>query len=98
MSKGRGKTTGLAFTPLAEVCSPCKERSLRKTSGGGWKKERWRIIFLQLGPEIFFFLRFYLFMRDTQREKQRHKQREKQGPAGSLMQDSMPGLWDHDLS
>ena len=30
----------------------------------------------------FFFLRFYLFMRDTQRERQRHRQMEKQAPSG----------------
>ena len=30
--------------------------------------------------ELFFSLRFYLFMRDTERERQRHRQREKQAP------------------
>ena len=28
----------------------------------------------------FFFLTFYLFMRDRERERQRHRQREKQAP------------------
>ena len=43
----------------------------------------------------------YLFERDSEREYERGEgQREKQTPyrVGSLMQDSIPGLWDHDLS
>ena len=37
-------------------------------------------------------------MRDTHRERQRPRQREKQAPAGSLMQNSIPGPRDHNLS
>ena len=33
-----------------------------------------------LSSGLFFFLRFYLFMRDTERERQGHRQREKQAP------------------
>ena len=44
------------------------------------------------------FLRFYLFMTDTQREWQRHGQREKQDPCRGMMWDSIPGLQDHILS
>ena len=44
---------------------------------------------------VFFFLRFYLFMRDTERERQRHRQREL---AGSPMWDLILGLQDHTLS
>ena len=36
-------------------------------------------------------------MRNTE-ERQRHRQRESRLPAGSLMQDSIPGPRDHDLS
>ena len=35
--------------------------------------------------------RFYLFMRHTERGRSRL-------PVGSLMRDSIPGSWDHDLS
>ena len=38
-------------------------------------------------------------MRDTESVRQRHRQREKQvSCAGSLMQNSIPGPWDHDPS
>ena len=39
-------------------------------------------------------------MRDTERGRQRYRQREKQAPCGkrSLIHDSIPGLWDQDLS
>ena len=40
---------------------------------------------------FFFFLRFCLFMGDTGRGRSRL-------PARSLMQDLIPGPWDHDLS
>ena len=50
---------------------------------------------------------FFLFLFDREREREgtsrqsgRQKEREKQAPhwGGSLMQGSVPGLWDHDLS
>ena len=48
-----------------------------------------------------FFLRFYLFIhkrhRERERERQRHRQRESRLHAGSLTQDSIPGLQDHSL-
>ena len=38
-------------------------------------------------------------MRDTHTEREKHRQREKQAPYGeSLMQESIPGPRDHDLS
>ena len=37
--------------------------------------------FLETGF-FFFFLKIYLFMRDTERKRQRHRQREKQAPRG----------------
>ena len=50
----------------------------------------------------FFFKGFiYLFERDSEREHERGEgQREKQTPCGvgSPMRDSIPGLWDRDLS
>ena len=36
--------------------------------------------------------------RYTHKERQRHRQREKQAPCGSLMQDLIPGPWEHNLS
>ena len=56
-------------------------------------------------PSYFFFSRFYLFVRErarasTGRQSGRQSQTEKQAPCGarSLMWDSIPGRWDHDLS
>ena len=45
---------------------------------------------------FFFFLRFYLFIHERHREQQRHRQ--KSLPEGNLMQYSIPGPQDHDLS
>ena len=52
-----------------------------------------------LSPAVLSFFKdcVYIFMR-THRERQRHRQREKKAPLRSLMQDSIPGPWDHDLS
>ena len=45
---------------------------------------------------FFFFLRFYLFMRDTERGRDTGRGRSRLH-AGSLMWDSIPGLQDHAL-
>ena len=46
-----------------------------------------------------FFLRFYLFMRDTHTERGRDIGRGRSRlPTGSPMRDSIPGLQDHDPS
>ena len=50
-----------------------------------------------IGKDSLFFLRFYLFMRDTQREAETGRGRCRL-PAGSQMRDLQPGPWDHDLS
>ena len=52
---------------------------------------------------LFFFKRFYLFMRDTHRERGRDRQREKQVPrwesyVGPQDPPEIPGPWDHVLS
>ena len=53
-------------------------------------------------PSTFYyyrFLRFYLFIRETERERQRHRQREeKQTPCRSPMWDSIPEFRDRVLS
>ena len=46
----------------------------------------------------FLFLKLYLFIHERHRERERDRQREKQGPCRNLMQDSIPGPWDHNLS
>ena len=56
--------------------------------------------------DIFFiFLRFYLFIHERQRDRERERERgwdtgrgRNKFHAGSLMQDSILGLWDHALS
>ena len=60
---------------------------------------------MELGKHIvefkgFFFYDFiYLFMRDTERKRGRDIGRGRSRlPTGTLMQDSIPGSWDHDLS
>ena len=40
----------------------------------------------------------FIYSWETHRERQRHRQREKQAPTGSLMQDLIPGPWDHALN
>ena len=40
----------------------------------------------------------YLFMRDTERGRDTGRGRRSRRPAGSLMQDSIPGPWDHALT
>ena len=53
---------------------------------------------LALGSEFdFFFLRFYLFMRDTEREAETGRGRSRL-PIGSPMLDSILGSWAHALS
>ena len=47
--------------------------------------------FLLRFPELFFFLRIYLFMRDIER-RQRHRQREKQSPYGEPDAELDPGI------
>ena len=51
---------------------------------------------------LFYFFKdfIYLFTRERERERSSQRWREKQAPfgAGSLMQDSIPGPLDHDLS
>ena len=47
----------------------------------------------------FFFLRFYLFIHERHTERSRDIGRGRSRlPTGSLMQDSIPGAWDHTLS
>ena len=46
---------------------------------------------------LFFKIYFYLFMRGTERDRDIGRRRSRL-PVGSLMQDSIPGLWDHNLS
>ena len=47
---------------------------------------------------LIYFLRFYLFIHETQRERQWHRQRENRLPAGSPVWDSILGPQDHALS
>ena len=53
--------------------------------------------YMWLMATIYIFLRFYLFMIDTQRERQRHRQREKQAPCREPDTDSILGLQDQAL-
>ena len=47
---------------------------------------------------IYFFLRFYLFIHERHRDRGRDTGRGKSRvPVESLMQDSLPGPWNHDL-
>ena len=48
---------------------------------------------------LFFFKRFYLFIHERHRERGRDIGRGRSRlSSGSLMWDSIPGPWDHDLS
>ncbi|CAD7673127.1 unnamed protein product [Nyctereutes procyonoides] len=57
--------------------------------------------FRVLASYSFFFLRFYLFIKDTEKEReiqrQRQRQRENQAPGREPNMGSIPGLWDHAL-
>ena len=92
LGQGPGRSLGFCWAGAGFLDAKCKSRLEQRTRvRRGREAVDERMCLLRVLPNcLFFFLRFYLFIHETEREREREAETQAEGEAGS-MQGARPG-------